>query len=193
LGEDGGLETERFVALAPGVGDFAFTRSGVGELGAEGGEIAGDAIWRDGAGGFDGDVFAGCAEAAGQLGSSRAIIGSPPVRTTCDAGWRRVSARMAIEGKGFAFGLPGRVFGVAPGAAEVAAGSADEDGGDAGELAFALEGVEDFGDAHQTFTGRAGSAGVLAYSVGSGTPATRKASRRSTQVPHSPQWITPPT
>ena len=40
--------------------------------------------------------------------------------------------------------------------------------------------------------GFSGSGSESRYSVGSGTPEIRNASRRSTQVPHFPQWMSPP-
>jgi hypothetical protein len=40
--------------------------------------------------------------------------------------------------------------------------------------------------------GFSGNAPLLAYTVGSFTPASANASRRSTHVPHLPQWISPP-
>ena len=46
----------------------------------------------------------------------------------------------------FAFGIPGRVGRVAPGTAEIAAAEADEDAGNAGQDAFALNGVKDLAD-----------------------------------------------
>ena len=67
-----------------------------------------------------------------------------------------------------AFGVPGGVGGVAPGAAEVAAGGADEDGGDAGKLSFALDGVEDLGDPHAWILAGLGGAGRSVQSFHSG-------------------------
>jgi hypothetical protein len=52
------------------------------------------------------------------------------------------------DGAGFAFGVPGGVGRVAPSAAEVAAAGADEEGGDAGQFALALQGMEDLGNQH---------------------------------------------
>lgn len=40
------------------VGEGSCGGGGVGEFGTDGGKIAGDAIWREGAGCFDGDVVA---------------------------------------------------------------------------------------------------------------------------------------
>jgi hypothetical protein len=58
-----------------------------------------------------------------------------------------------VEGEIRALGVPGGVGGIAPGAAEVAAGGAEEDGGYAGEFTFALDGVEYFSDAHEGSVG----------------------------------------
>ena len=40
--------------------------------------------------------------------------------------------------------------------------------------------------------GLSGKAPVWVYAVGSAKPAWINASRRSTQVPHVPQWMAPP-
>jgi hypothetical protein len=52
------------------------------------------------------------------------------------------------NGDVFALGVPTGVGGVAPDAAQVAAAGADEDGGDAGKFAFALDREEEFGEFH---------------------------------------------
>ena len=51
-----------------------------------------------------------------------------------------------VEGEGLATGEG--VLGVAPGAAEVAAGETDEDAGEAGEGGFALDGFVEFYEMH---------------------------------------------
>ncbi len=48
-------------------------------------------------------------------------------------------------------GIPARVWRVAPGAAQVAPAGPDEHRRHANELAFALYGVKEFGDAHESF------------------------------------------
>ena len=78
-----------------------------------------------------------------------ATIGSPPVRTTCGDGMPDDLADDLVDGQRFPLGLPGGVGRVAPGAAQVAAGRADEDRRHARELAFALDRMEYFGDQHR--------------------------------------------
>ncbi len=51
-----------------------------------------------------------------------------------------------VEGEGLASGEG--VLGVAPGAAQVAAGETDEDAGEAGEGGFALDGFVEFDEVH---------------------------------------------
>jgi hypothetical protein len=57
-----------------------------------------------------------------------------------------------------AFRMPRGIHGVAPIAAQITAGRADKNGGDAGELAFALNRIKYFGDEHQAGLGGSGPA-----------------------------------
>ena len=78
------------------------------------------------------------------------IIGSPPVRTTWRAGnGGQTRIDDLFDGERFALGIPTRIRRIAPDAAEITAAGADEDGRNADEFAFALDGMEKFGDFHE--------------------------------------------
>ena len=81
--------------------------------------------------------------------SSRACsMGSPPVIST-----RPPDGRKALDfgedlGVRHFMAAGEGVLGVAPGAAEIASGEADEDAGESGERAFTLQRFVDFDDVH---------------------------------------------
>ena len=103
----------------------------MGELGAEGGEMTGDAERRNRASGLDGDVVAALGEFVGEfvdsLGDHRFTTGEHDVADGC----------FVHEGEDFgeghfrAGGVPRGVGGIAPRAAEVAARGANEKAGHA--------------------------------------------------------------
>ena len=119
---------------------------GVGQLGADAHQVAGDRV-EHGPGGLDGDVQArrrAVARVSGMI--SGAIIGSPPVTTTCRAGCARTSSRICRSVRSTPSGLPRRVGRVAPGAAQVAPAGADEDRRHADQRSFALQRIEQLSD-----------------------------------------------
>ena len=149
--QDWEVDAVFFVGLGEAAG-LAIVRGGVGEFGGDGGEV--DAVfWEvvepEGAGGFEGDVevvgFQGGDEVGEFFEEHGFAAGEDDVGAVIGEGF----LEDGVDGHVGAIGGPGGVGGVAPGAAEVAAGGADEDGGGAGKFSFALEGVEDFADAHE--------------------------------------------
>jgi len=120
---------------------------GVGQLGAEAGEVAFHVL-EDRAGGFDGEVLAGGPKGAGQFfhvrSDHRFAAGQDDVPGGVFAGL----GEDFLDVHAAAFDGPGRVRRVAPGAAEIAAAGTDEDAGHAGQPAFALDAGVDFADEH---------------------------------------------
>lgn len=146
LAEGGEVDAGVFVADGPlGV---PLPGGGVGEFGGDGHEVADDG-GGDGAGGFDGDVEAAGVEGVGEfreLGLDEGFAAGED--DVAEGGVGGGPIEEAVEGPVFTFGIPGGVGGIAPVAAEITAGGADEEGGDAGEEALALDGGEDFADFH---------------------------------------------
>ena len=148
--KDGDVETVFFVGLGEAA-VFAIRGRRVGQLRGDGGEVdgvGGKLIEPERSGGFDGDVLVVRLEGADEgdefFEHHRLAAGEDNVI----GGMRKDLGEDLVCGEVGPFRVPRGVGGIAPGAAEVAAGRADEDGGNAGELSFALDGVENLGDAH---------------------------------------------
>ncbi len=137
------------MAFALGAGEGIWGGRGVGEFGAEGGEVAGDIVGSEGACGLDGDVVACSAEGVGEgmdiLGEERFAAGEDDV-AACWSGGR--FGEDFFDGELCSFGFPRGVGGVTPAATQVAAGGADEERGCAGESPFSLQRMEGFSEVH---------------------------------------------
>ena len=126
---------------------FSFPWSGIRELGGEAGQIELDWLVNRGRG-FDGYVTVFFFEGGGQIDDvghdHRFAAGEDDVlgAVLAPGVYDLLHAHIAP------LGFPTGVIGIAPGAAEVAAAGSDEKGGEAGQLAFALDGIEEFGDFH---------------------------------------------
>lgn len=147
----------------------------------------------NGAGGLDGDVFAGGPEGGCEFMDA---FGNHGFATRQDNELGRVPGNFGenlIDIHFRPFRVPGGIGSIAPRAPEVATGSADKDRGDSCQFPLPLNAVEYFRDAHGQATEGFGGRGPLErYCVGSGIPARRNASRRSTQVPQVPQCVSSP-
>lgn len=131
------------------VGERTGRGGGIGEFGTDGGKITGDAIWREGAGCFDGDVVAVGSKCLGEgmnVFCHQGFTACEDDVAECGAGGSLFDER--FDGALLAVGVPRGVWGVAPAAAQVAAGGADEERWRAGEGALSLKGVECFSDVH---------------------------------------------
>lgn len=144
--EDFGLEAVLLVGLGEAA-VFALPRGGVGELGGDAHQVAED-VGCDGAGGFDGDVVAEGLDAAGELGELFHDHGFAAGEDDVARGLGGDVGEDLVDREIVAFGVPGGVGRVTPGAAKIAAAGTDEDGGNADELSFALDGVKEFGGKH---------------------------------------------
>ena len=153
--DDGRLPAELFVLLLPGSRQSLVGR-GIAEFGAERSQVAGNALGRDGGGGFDGDVLASCAKCsrkfADALGNHRFATGEHAV----GRGVRQYVGNDLIHRHFRAFWVPGGIHGIAPVAPEITARCANEDGRDAGEFPFALNRIKNLGNEHQFCTGLGG-------------------------------------
>ncbi len=148
-GDDAGIEALRFVALALRLGEGVWGRSGVGKFGAEGGKITRDVVGREGARGFDGDVVTCRAERLGQIVD---FLGEKGFSACQDHMAKRGAGSGFLEdginGSLGAFGVPRCVGCIAPTAAQVATGGADEKRGGPGQGPFALDRVKCLSDVH---------------------------------------------
>src|SRR5690606_36124498 len=145
--DDVGWPAGGLVAFAPG-GRQAVVGERVAQLGRERGEVAGDAAGRDGGGGLDGDVVAGGAQGGGKRGQLFGEHGFASGEHGVATGLGGGGGDELGDGLFGALGIPGGVGRVAPVAAEIAAGGADEERRHAGELALALDGIKGLGDEH---------------------------------------------
>jgi hypothetical protein len=119
---------------------------------ADGGQIAGDVGGWDGAGGFDGDVLSHGAQGGRQFVNARSHHRFAAGK---DDEWCRVTLDLGedgIDGHVGPLGVPGGVRGVAPSTPQIAPGGADEDRGDAGQFAFALQAVKELRNTHRSGT-----------------------------------------
>ena len=173
--EDVEVEAGFVVAPGPGVAEFFRIGGGVGQFGTQGGEVAGDSFRSDGACSFDGNVLTVGLEQGQELGEFLSDHGFASGHHHVTGPELHDPGSDIFHGHLGSGRVPGCVFGVAPGAAEVASGGADEDRGHPGEFTFALDRVENLRDQHlQVQVEEAGAAGrgsVSWYSVGSGIPA----------------------
>ena len=128
--------------------------SGVGKLGADGGQIAGNAVGKDSPGSFDGDVFTLLFKGFSEIGEGRGNHGFSSSEDNV------IAVPLGDLFKNFrnrhfwSFRLPGCVWGIAPVTTKVAAGGTNEDGGNTRQKALSLNRVKDLRDSHRfSFSG----------------------------------------
>ena len=156
--EDFGLIAQTIMQFSPAA-SCALARRGVGEFGADAHEIAGDRFV-DGAGRLDGDMQPAIAKSNSEgfdLGCDHGLAAG-------DNDMRGAKVRHLIDDlincQVFAFGMPGGVRSIAPGAAQIAAGSANEDRWDADKDALTLNREKNLGDFHGLSQDGIGDAGL---------------------------------
>lgn len=143
-----GLEAEGVVLIDPAGGNLAGERDGVGQFRAERSQIAGYPIRRNGGGGLDGEVLAGRTEGRHEFVNALGHQGLSPGDDGVMSAMREHFRDDLVDRPVLPLGLPGGVFGVAPTAPQIAAGGADKDRRDAGQLPLALDRIKDLGDPH---------------------------------------------
>ncbi len=134
-----------------GVGEtatVAIPGSRVPQFRADAGEIAGDVL-PHGGGGFNRDVVSSVAESVRKFGDFRRDHGFAAGDNDVFRGEVGDAIKDVIECHRLSLRGPGCVGRVAPDAAQVAPGRANERAGNAGEFALALDAVEEFGDVHE--------------------------------------------